>query len=319
MKPLFNRLRQDAAPLASKSATLVTSGVLVGLGIGLIDTALGNRLWPAALLTLAAVLALRPIARVWIAEPTAKLLALMPGLTPDADEHDRRPVSDLPTHRDDEVGQLARHIRDLLAHRIATHQESRLLRRTLDQRVQHATRRATADLQRQAQRDPLTGVGNRRFLDEQLPGLVEAAQQSDTELVAIAIDMDHFKAVNDTLGHAQGDQLLNLLADLLTGLNRGDDLILRLGGDEFLVLQPGGQLDNAEQLAHRLRRLYLQQTRRLADQLNGVQPNLSIGVAGLLADALPTGSALLERADQRIYQAKHAGRGRTALPWGVAA
>lgn len=316
---MFNRLRQDAAPLASKSATLVTSGVLVGLGIGLIDTALGNRLWPAALLTLAAVLALRPIARVWIAEPTAKLLALMPGLTPDADEHDRRPVSDLPTHRDDEVGQLARHIRDLLAHRIATHQESRLLRRTLDQRVQHATRRATADLQRQAQRDPLTGVGNRRFLDEQLPGLVEAAQQSDTELVAIAIDMDHFKAVNDTLGHAQGDQLLNLLADLLTGLNRGDDLILRLGGDEFLVLQPGGQLDKAEQLAHRLRRLYLQQTRRLADQLNGVQPNLSIGVAGLLADALPTGSALLERADQRIYQAKHAGRGRTALPWGVAA
>ncbi|MEM7577770.1 MAG: GGDEF domain-containing protein [Planctomycetota bacterium] len=320
MADVLQKLRDDDAALSGKAMTLVTLGMAVGLCVGLVEAALGNRVWPAALLTVIAVAALRPIARAWIADPVVRLLAILPGLNPDAGPNqERRPVSDLPTHRRDEVGQLAGHVRDLLAHRIATHQESRQLRRTLDQRVQHATRRATADLQKQAQRDPLTGAGNRRFLDTQLPALVEAAQQSQTELVAIAIDMDHFKAVNDTLGHAEGDALLNLLTDLLTGLHRGDDLIVRLGGDEFLVLQPGGQLDKAEQLAQRLRSLYLQQTRRLLEPLGGTQPNLSIGVAGLLADALPTGAALLECADQRIYAAKHAGRGVTAMPWGIAA
>ncbi|MEM9753275.1 MAG: GGDEF domain-containing protein [Planctomycetota bacterium] len=320
MPDFFERFRRDDQPLAEKATTLVSLGLAVGLCIGIVEAALGSRLWPAGLLTLIALAALRPLSRAWIADPFARLLHLLPGLDPDAHpDQPRRPVSDLPTHRTDEVGQLAGHVRDVLAHRIATHHESRQLRRTLDQRVQHATRRATADLQKQAQRDPLTGAGNRRFLDDQLPGLIEASQQSQTELIAIAIDMDHFKAVNDTLGHAEGDALLTLLTDLLTGLNRGDDLIVRLGGDEFLVLQPGGQLDKAEQLATRLRRLYLQQTRRMLDALDGTQPNLSIGVAGLMADALPSGAALLERADQRIYEAKHAGRGVTALPWGIAA
>ncbi|MEM1444884.1 MAG: GGDEF domain-containing protein [Planctomycetota bacterium] len=320
MIDVLERFRHDDKPLADKAVTLVTLGVGVGLCIGMVEAVLGYRLWPAAALTLIAIGALRLVAKAWIADPITRLIQLLPGLNPDAGPNEqRRPVSDLPTQRTDEIGQLAGHVRDLLAHRIATHSESRQLRRTLDQRVQHATRRATADLQRQAQRDPLTGAGNRRFLDEQLPGLVEVAQQSSTELIAIAIDMDHFKAVNDTLGHGEGDALLNLLTDLLTGLNRGDDLVVRLGGDEFLVLQPGGQLDKAEQLASRLRRLYLQQTRRLLEPLDGTQPNLSIGVAGLLADALPTGAALLERADQRIYEAKHAGRGVTALPSGIAA
>ncbi len=317
MKPSpLDRLRHDTTPLDRKATTLVTVGLGVGLCIGVIEAALGHRVWPAALLTLVAVAVLRPIARVWIAEPITRLLQLLPGLTSDTN---RRPVSDLPTHRPDEVGQLAGQLRDLLADRIATSHESRHLRRTLDQRVQQTTRRATAELQRQAHRDPLTGAGNRRFLDAQLPALVQAAQQTGTELVAIAVDMDHFKTVNDTLGHAQGDTLLTLLADLLQGVSRGDDLVIRLGGDEFLLLQPGGQLDQAEQLAGRLRRLYLQQTRGVAEKLDGKQPNLSIGVAGLMADALPTGAALLECADQRIYLAKHAGRGQTALPWGLAA
>ena len=312
----LDRLAADATPLARKATTLVTLGLLTGLCIGVIEAALGHRLWPLVLLTVAALLVLRPIAHAWVARPWLRLLAVLPGV---CREIDRRPVSDLPTHRDDDVGRVAQHLRDALAERIATHHESRSLRRTLDQRVAHATRRATAELERQAHRDPLTGAGNRRFLDAQLPGLVEAALATGTELVALAIDMDHFKAVNDTLGHSEGDALLTLLTDLLQGVTREDDLVLRLGGDEFLVLQPAGQLEHAEQLASRLRRLYLQQTRRLRDRLDGKQPNLSIGVAGLMADALTSGTALLERADQRIYDAKHAGRGVTALPWGLAA
>ncbi len=311
----FERLRRDTTPLDRKVTSAVCVALLAGVCIGAAEGAFGFRLWPAVALTAATAALLTKGAQAWIADPWHRLRRLLPGV---AREHDRRPLSHLPTHREDEVGEIAGLIRDISGERISHRHESRQLRRTLDQRVQDATKRATSELKHKAHRDPLTGAGNRRYLDEQLPVLVDASRASDTELVAVMIDMDYFKQVNDQLGHAAGDDLLALLTDLLTASIRDDDLVVRLGGDEFLVLQPGGNVDIAQAFAHRVRRLYLQQTRQVAAALDDdMTPTLSVGVAGLHADGLYTGTALLNKADERVYQAKRAGRGRTATPLGL--
>lgn len=314
MSPL-EHLRRDTTPLDQKVMWLVLGSLATGLTIGAIEAALGHQFWPALVLTAVAGCVLVTIARCWVADPWTRLLRVLPGVTR---EVDRQPSTQLPTQRDDEIGKVARTVRDMLGQRIAHHHDARSLRRTMDQRVQQATRRATAELKTQAYCDPLTGAGNRRFLEDQLPELVDIAMSSGTELIALAMDMDFFKQVNDQLGHAAGDDLLILLTDLIRGSLRDNDLVLRLGGDEFLVLQPGGEIKQAEQFAHRLRRLYLQQTKHLADQIEGdFKPNLSIGIAGLFADGLNTDKALLMKADQRVYAAKNAGKGRTATPLGL--
>ncbi len=308
-------LRRDVTPLDQKVTWLALGSLAAGLSIGAAEAALGHQFWPMLVMAAVAGAALVTVGRCWIADPWTRLLRVLPGVTR---ELDRKPATMLPTQRQDEVGQVARALRDTIGRRIAHHHDARSLRRTLDQRVQQSVRRATAELKGQASRDPLTGAGNRRFLDEQLPDLIDLSLASDTELIVMAFDMDCFKQVNDQLGHATGDDLLILLADLVRGSLRDDDLLVRLGGDEFLVIQPGGDLQQAEQFAQRLRRLYLHQTKHLADQLEGdLKPNLSIGIAGLFADGLNTDKALLMKADQRVYAAKNAGRGRTATPLGL--
>ncbi len=314
-KGLAEHLRRDTAPLDRKINAAVIAAMTAGLLIGTIEAATGFQVWPGALLAVGAAALLTKGARCWIADPFHRLIRLLPSITRD---QERRPLSHLPTHREDEVGNLANLIHGLTGERISQRHESRRLRRTLDSRVQEATRRATSELKNQAFRDPLTGAGNRRHLDEQLPELVSAARASETELVVIALDMDFFKQVNDQLGHAAGDDLLTLLTDLLTGSVRDDDVVIRLGGDEFVVLQPAGDIRQAQQFAHRLRRLYLHQTRQVAAALeDDVVPSISIGIAGLQADGLASGAALLSKADERVYTAKRAGRGRTASPLGL--
>ncbi len=165
-------------------------------------------------------------------------------------------LRDLPTDRTDEIGRMAAAVRELVIYRIRDQHDAGQLRRTLDDRVTRATQQAVQSLEKIAMRDPLTDLGNRRFLDDQLPRLIEASVASDTDLVCVMIDLDNFKPVNDTLGHATGDELLKLLAGLLQNACREDDLAIRLGGDEFTLFMPGADLNRAEQLTARVRRRF---------------------------------------------------------------
>ena len=155
----------------------------------------------------------------------------------------------------------------------------------------------------------MTDLGNRRFLDENMPLLFDSVCASRTELICLALDLDDFKHVNDTQGHAMGDELLKALAGLLRATLRHDDLAIRLGGDEFVVLLPGCDLERAGQLASNWHLLFGQQARSLlpADVTCGV----SIGIASLRRDAPASAEALLQAADANLYAAKRAGKGHT--------
>ena len=166
---------------------------------------------------------------------------------------------------------------------------------------------ANAELKQQARSDPLTGVLNRRGLDAQFDFALALAQRSGRPLSLVSMDVDHFKQVNDTYGHAQGDEVLKNLARTLQESLRSSDLVARLGGEEFVALLPDTDLAGATALAEELRLT-------LADQQHAVVGHIfvSLGVS-MLRPGEKTATALLERADAALYAAKHQGRNRVCV------
>ncbi|GAA2650290.1 GGDEF domain-containing protein [Paractinoplanes durhamensis] len=159
----------------------------------------------------------------------------------------------------------------------------------------------------QARRDPLTGLRNRRFLNEQLPGLIE----SDPELTVAMIDLDHYKRINDQLSHDVGDlvlvQVARLLEKALAEMAPGG-FVVRMGGEEFLLALPGTPIDRATAALDDLRRMI--RGHEWAPLTAGLPVTVSIGVAGAGDAAKPTQAALLSIADSHLYAAKHGGRDR---------
>jgi diguanylate cyclase (GGDEF)-like protein len=159
---------------------------------------------------------------------------------------------------------------------------------------------------RLARTDPLTGADNRRVLVEELGRAVSHADRSGAPLAAVALDLDRFKEVNDRLGHAMGDRLLVVAAELMHARLRASDRLFRLGGDEFLVLAPGSASGDALVLAERL-------VAAVADAGEALVPEVGVtasaGVAVYPGDAGGS-EALLRRADDALYAAKGAGAGR---------
>jgi diguanylate cyclase (GGDEF)-like protein len=153
-----------------------------------------------------------------------------------------------------------------------------------------------------ASRDPLTGLGNRRGFDEALQELMADANRTGEPLSAVLIDLDHFKAINDTAGHEAGDRMLCRVADAWRREVPADAVLARHGGDEFSLLLPGVTGDEALALVR-------QALARHPDLA------LSCGVAAL--GPRETASQLMRRADRALYDAKAAGRGRAALDRGV--
>lgn len=152
--------------------------------------------------------------------------------------------------------------------------------------------------------DPLTGVGNRRRLEQALASEMSRAAGPDEKLCALMADVDHFKRVNDVYGHEVGDKVLVTLGDLLRRHSRSTDIVARTGGEEFVVLMPRTELRNATPLAERMR-TSLAST--LIDPL--LDPvTVSVGVAEL-ASGEP-GEGLLRRVDMALYEAKRSGRNR---------
>jgi diguanylate cyclase len=157
--------------------------------------------------------------------------------------------------------------------------------------------------------DSLTLVGNRQYFDDSLVGLAGEAVRSDKALSLLFADIDHFKSFNDRFGHQVGDQVLRLVAGLITNALRDGDVVGRYGGEEFGIILPDTPLADAKKTAERIRTAIMTRDikKRGGTGLFG-RITISIGVAQLREGETPV--ALVERADACLYAAKRAGRNR---------
>jgi diguanylate cyclase (GGDEF)-like protein len=154
------------------------------------------------------------------------------------------------------------------------------------------------DLDRLSREDALTGIGNRRAWEERVTAELLRAQRNGSTLAVIVCDLDHFKTVNDTLGHATGDRVLRAATQLFVDRVRVTDFVARMGGDEFCVLCPDTSLLEAEAIAVELSTLA-----RSHDWPDGAHVTFSLGVAEMRpGDVDPTD--LVHRADRALYLAK---------------
>jgi len=177
--------------------------------------------------------------------------------------------------------------------------------------VSQANRSLMARLAHQATVDHLTGVLTRSAFTRRANALLESRQQhaQALPLPLMMLDIDHFKSINDAHGHAVGDQVLRQFASTLQDQLQNDELIARLGGEEFVVILPGLAPERANFIAERLRRAIQDLHVVQADQR--LQITVSIGVAGCDADMpAPSLDELLASADQALYRAKARGRNR---------
>ncbi|MFA7521648.1 MAG: EAL domain-containing protein [Halothiobacillaceae bacterium] len=158
--------------------------------------------------------------------------------------------------------------------------------------------------------DPLTGLPNRRLFYDRLSLAIAHAHRSKGSLAVLFIDLDHFKTINDTLGHDVGDQLLEAVAEKLTGCLREDDSVARIGGDEFLALLP--DINGFESVVDVTQRIINELSQPV--ELHGRELTIgcSIGVAFYPEDGL-SGDELLKHADIAMYRAKQSGRNRYSL------
>jgi diguanylate cyclase (GGDEF)-like protein len=194
--------------------------------------------------------------------------------------------------------------------------EQRVVERTAEleravrdkERLIQALRAQSRALERAASEDPLTGVANRRHFSQRLTAEIEVAQAMGQPLTLAIADLDRFKLVNDALGHGVGDEALRRSAALMQGLCRANDLVARIGGEEFAIVLPGLGRADAAAFCERLRSAI--EGFEWGRVHPGLRVTISIGVWEWngLADA----EALLVAADAQLYRAKRAGRNRVA-------
>lgn len=169
-----------------------------------------------------------------------------------------------------------------------------------------ASLRLRETLRDQSIRDPLTGLFNRRFMEESLEREMQRAVRKNHPVSVLFIDLDHFKRFNDTFGHAAGDSVLRSVAELFCKVFRVDDVICRYGGEEFGIILPESSAENAAHRANALRALTKKLQIQYRNQILGTV-TLSIGVATFPEHA-STAEELLKVADQCLYKSKSAGR-----------
>ncbi len=161
-----------------------------------------------------------------------------------------------------------------------------------------------------SQYDFLTGIYNRKKLEEELQENVTKAKEEDEELSLLMLDIDHFKRFNDQFGHALGDEVLKIVAAALKESVRGKDVVARYGGEEFTVILPSTPLKGAEVVAESIRKRIAGRELKRKDTGEIIaQITVSIGVS-LFRPASDTSESLMKRADAALYKAKAAGRNR---------
>jgi diguanylate cyclase (GGDEF)-like protein len=217
----------------------------------------------------------------------------------------------VPARSSDELGLLTHTFNHMTQRLAASQSEVAHYQRTLEDKVAQRTREleiASAHAYKLAQHDILTGLPNRSLLNQRLKQIIAQAQRDSTQVACLFLDFDHFKRINDTLGHEAGDQLLQAIAQRLGNAVRESDTVARLGGDEFVIVLPGLDPQHAAfevmSVLTRVRESFLAPF-RLSDQT----PTLtcSIGVAMYPQDA-SDGVGLIKQSDTAMYAAKDAGR-----------
>jgi len=174
--------------------------------------------------------------------------------------------------------------------------------------LQDELRRRNAELEQVARIDPLTGIYNRRHVNDQLAALSKASRRQGTPLALIVVDIDHFKRVNDNYGHGVGDRALQECAVRISDATRAPGLVGRWGGEEFIVILPDTTLDESRIVADRIRRSIGDTPVTVGDLV------LTVTVSGGCAAAHDGDvDALICRADAAMYRAKASGRGRIAV------
>lgn len=180
----------------------------------------------------------------------------------------------------------------------------------VDTRREHSLYSTHLDLQHDVSTDPLTEIANRRGLEAAFDREVARTRRSGRPLAVLILDIDHFKQVNDTRGHAVGDEVLMGLASRLEGLLREIDLLARTGGEEFVMLLPETGGDEAMATAERLRAAVAERPFPVSD--GEVAITVSIGAAAAAPDMADL-DRLLKAADRALYAAKEGGRNRCAF------
>jgi two-component system cell cycle response regulator len=168
--------------------------------------------------------------------------------------------------------------------------------------------------------DPLTGLHNRRYAMPHLRRMLEHSTQTRKPVAVMIADMDHFKRINDTYGHAAGDAVLVQTAERLRENLRAVDLVARIGGEEFLIVLPNVSLKNACKAAERLCAHIHDTPFNLPNSNQSLMASISIGLSVFEPidlrgnqQAMPEPQALLDQADVALYQAKSKGRNRVRL------
>ena len=213
-------------------------------------------------------------------------------------------ASIVPSHSSREV-QILSSALDRMTRRLLAH--SHEMEETVRQRTQEL-QRANQALEMQARSDPLTGLLNRRGLEGQFDFAIALARRSGRPLSLLTVDVDHFKRVNDTHGHGAGDQVLQGLARTLQQRLRRSDVAARIGGEEFVALLPDTGLKEAQATADALRLAVAAQEYPQVGHIT-----ISLGVSALRGGDEDGASALLQRADAALYQAKGEGRNRVCV------
>jgi diguanylate cyclase (GGDEF)-like protein len=242
----------------------------------------------------------------WIywAKPTRRLLELLPLV-----RRGHEPIEELSKIRGG-LTELAEETQLLLRELRRQKAEVSQLELELSQRVASRTdalERSLGVMKQHASRDALTGLLNRRVLDETLPTMMERCRAENLPLSLMMIDVDNFKPLNDTLGHAAGDDLLRSLGQLFRSTLLGDDAAFRYGGDEFVLLLLGTDRDEAKARGHRLAKLVEAMTVTLAV---AKPPQLSIGLLSLADAPNSDPESFLRAADRLLYRIKAARRNR---------
>ena len=277
----------------------VTLAVIVDRDALLQPTGAGAVLWPAGI-ALAGLAASVAWFRLGIVKPLRRLAERLAGVQTALN------AVALETDSPSELAALVPALAETRAELEKWRGEAAQLRNSLELTVAARTRRAERarhQAERKANLDALTRLGNRRLLEQELPTLFAAQQTAGGELSLVVLDVDHFKPLNDALGHSAGDEILAFLGDLIRAtVRRGADWAARLGGDEFVLVLPDTTEPDACAIAARLAALFAQRARTLS---GGVPPvGLSAGVASLWRAEPSSWQELLHLADEAMYRAK---------------
>lgn len=200
---------------------------------------------------------------------------------------------------------VLRDITDYLRAQDSLHVSTRLMEERLE-----ANLRLQEQLHEMAHRDSLTGLNNRRILESISARLIDTADAIGRSLVAVSLDLDHFKRLNDTHGHKAGDDALVAVAGVLTRSLRPGEVAVRMGGEEFLVLMPNADLEEARARAEAWRAVIRSQP--LMTSLGTAEITFSAGISAY-PDTAASFEQLVQQADKAVYSAKRAGRNRVVV------